>query len=205
MTSLPSGISSIIFDLGGVIVDLSVAKTVQAFSRLSGLPEKSIIEAYTKHPDFFAYERGEITDVDFRLMLRRIFLLEASDEEIDQSWNAMLIDLPDSKLKLVEQLKSHFSVFVLSNTNNIHIQHVNEMFLNGKPLDVHFHKCYYSHTVGLRKPEPEIYKHVLENAGLIAGATIFLDDNIENIQAASALGIQTIHITHPDQVFDLVK
>jgi putative hydrolase of the HAD superfamily len=163
------------------------------------------MEAYVKHPEFFAYERGELNDVEFRSMLRRIFSLQATDIQIDEAWNAMLLGVPAKKLELVKKLKNRFSVYVLSNTNNIHIQYVNEKLLNGQSLDAHFYKCYYSHAVGLRKPEPEIYRHVLEDAGLNAATTIFLDDNIENIQAAHALGIQTIHITHPDQVYDLVE
>ena len=96
-------------------------------------------------------------------------------------------------------------MYVLSNTNNIHMQYVNRVFLGGQTLDGHFHKCYYSHEVGMRKPEPEIYKHVLQDAGLMASETIFLDDNVENLDAAKLLGIQTKHITHPDEVYDLFK
>jgi len=204
MTSLRLPVSAIIFDLGGVLVDLSVSRTLHAFSRLSGLHSDVIAEANQKYPEFFAYERGEAGDSEFRSMLRRIFSLQATDAELDQCWNAMLIGLPASKLKLVQTLKSRFKVFVLSNTNNIHIQYINTMFLNGESLDSHFHKCFYSHEVGMRKPESEIYTHVLEDADLKAEQTLFLDDNIENIKAASLLGIQTIHVERPESLFDLL-
>lgn len=204
MTSLSSGISAIIFDLGGVIVDLSVARTVQAFSDLSGLPREDIIQAYLKYPDFFAYERGELNDVEFRAMLRRIFSLQASDAQLDQCWNAMLVDLPLAKLQWVNKIKDRFAVYVLSNTNNIHMQYVNSVFLKGGTLNAYFHKCYYSHEVGMRKPEIEIYSHVLHDAGLVASKTVFLDDNLENIQAANRVGIEAIHITHPDRIYDLL-
>lgn len=204
MNSIPSGTTAIIFDLGGVIVDLSVSKTIQAFSDLSGWPAHRIMDAYSKHQEFFAYERGELSDVEFRAMLRRIFSLQVTDAQLDAAWNAMLLGVPLKKLELIEKLKSEVSVFVLSNTNNIHIQCVNSMFLNGRTLDDYFHKCYYSHEVGMRKPEIEIYRHVLQDAGLEPARTVFLDDNLENIQAASAVGIKAFHIAHPDYVFDLL-
>lgn len=166
MTFIPSQTKVIIFDLGGVLVHLSVAKTIQALAKLSGTSPQEIQEAYVKYPVFFSYERGEISDMEFRTQLRKEFSFEATDEEIDQSWNAMLLDLPHDKLQLVEKLKGKFTVFVLSNTNNIHIQYLNNIFLKGEVLDTYFNKCYYSHEVGMRKPEPEIYQHVLRDAGI---------------------------------------
>jgi putative hydrolase of the HAD superfamily len=204
MTSFPSGISAIIFDLGGVLVDISVAKTIKALAKLSGVSPEDIQGGYVKYPAFFAYERGEISDIEFRTMLKKTFSFEATDEEIDQCWNAMLLELPERKLRFLEKLKNEFSVYALSNTNNIHIQYVNSIFLKDELLDGYFHKCYYSHEVGMRKPEPRIYSHVLQDANLIPDKTLFLDDNAENLMAAKVLGIQTLHVTHPDRVFDLI-
>jgi FMN phosphatase YigB (HAD superfamily) len=115
----------------------------------------------------------------------------------------MLIDLPVSTLTMLEKLKKHFRVFVLSNTNTIHINYVNEIMLQGKVLDSWFHKAYYSHQLGMRKPELEIYQHVLDQNQLIPEQTIFLDDNLDNLKAANSLYIQTLHITHLQQVRDI--
>jgi putative hydrolase of the HAD superfamily len=205
MTSLPSGINTIIFDLGGVLVDLSVSKTIHAFSHVSGLPPDKIAEAYHQYPGFLAYERGELNDNEFRMMLKEVFSLKVGDHDLDTCWNAMLVELPESKLRMLESLKENFTVLALSNTNAIHIHYVNTILLSGRSLNSFFHHCYYSHEVGMRKPETRIYEHVLNDYKLNASQTIFLDDNIENIRAANTLGIQTLHITHPDQVFDLLK
>lgn len=201
--ALPAGINTIIFDLGGVIIDLSMEKTVTAFSRLTGFSPSDIQQAYATAPFFKAYERGEVDDNQFRNSIRKHFSTHASDAEIDHCWNAMLVDLPVSTLTMLENLKKHFQVFALSNTNTLHINYVNESMLQGKVLDSWFHNAYYSHQLGMRKPELEIYQHVLEQNRLIPKLTIFLDDNMDNIKAANSLYIQTRHITHVQQVRDL--
>jgi len=203
VTSLPTGINAIVFDLGGVLIDLSLERTIAAFSKLTGASKTDIQYTYAFNPAFMAYEKGEVTDQEFRDSIRSIFSVESSDAEIDHCWNAMLIDLPVHSLTMLDNLKKNFNVFALSNTNTIHIQYVNEVMLKGKRLDSWFHKAYYSHHLGMRKPEVEIYQHVLRENKLIPEKTIFLDDNIENIKAANSLYIQTIHITQLQQVRDL--
>lgn len=203
MISLPAGIHTVIFDLGGVIIDLSLERTLQAFATLTGTSKTDIQKAYGSNPVFMAYEKGEVSDQEFRNSIRKHFSTHASDAEIDHCWNAMLIDLPVSTLTMLEKLKKHFRVFVLSNTNTIHINYVNEIMLQGKVLDSWFHKAYYSHQLGMRKPELEIYQHVLDQNQLIPEQTIFLDDNLDNLKAANSLYIQTLHITHLQQVRDI--
>ena len=201
--AIPAGINTIIFDLGGVIIDLSIEKTVTAFSRLTGFPPSDILHSYVTTPFFKAYERGEVDDSQFRDSVRKLFSVHSSDAEIDHCWNAMLVDLPVSTLTMLENLKKHFQVFALSNTNTIHINYVNESMLQGKVLDSWFHKAYYSHRLGMRKPELEIYQHVLDQNQLIPEQTIFLDDNPDNLKAANSLYIQTRQITDLQQVRDL--
>jgi glucose-1-phosphatase len=205
MHELSNKIKAVVFDLGGVIVDLAVDNTIRSFAKLSGLSATQIQEAYIKYPGFFAYEKGEITDNDFRQMLRLIFAMEADDEELDKSWNAMLVDLPQKKLQLLSTLKSRVQVYALSNTNNIHINYVNNVMLKGSTLDVYFHQCFYSHKVNMRKPESEIYKHVLRATGFKPNEILFLDDNIVNVRAAFELGIHAQQIKHPDEVYKILN
>jgi putative hydrolase of the HAD superfamily len=202
MTTIPLGISTIIFDLGGVIVDLDVTKTVEAFAELSGMSHSAITGLYSRHPEFLQYERGELTDAAFRTMLRNVFALDVSDTALDAAWNAMIRNVPKRKLELAAALMKDFQVLVLSNTNGIHIRYVNEM-ISGAPFETHFHKCYYSHEVGMRKPEPRIYEHVLHDAGIQPGTAFFLDDNEQNIMAARALGIHAFHVHDPQQVYEV--
>lgn len=198
---------NLIFDLGGVIIDLAVDRTINAFANLSGLDEARIKQLYFSHHEFIAYEKGEISDAEFRLALQSIFSFSAPDEVIDQSWNAMLAGLPKGKLELLDRLMNRFNLTVLSNTNSIHLFHVNTRMLPGvsgkSSLNDYFHQHYYSHLVNKRKPEKKIFMQVIEENKFNPAETLFLDDNPENIAAAESLGIQTRIIHHPDQVYQI--
>ncbi|MBX2945039.1 MAG: HAD family phosphatase [Cyclobacteriaceae bacterium] len=200
---------NLIFDLGGVIIDLSVERTIQSICDLSGVRPDQVRHAYRTHTEFYAYERGEITDAEFRQVLQRIFSFSAPDEQIDSAWNAMLVQLPVAKLQLLDRLKKRFSVAVLSNTNNIHLSFVNQSMLPQvdafSSLNDYFHVHYYSHLVGKRKPESQIFTQVLDENNYVPEQTLFLDDNKENIEAAAALGIQTFLVEHPDRVLDYFR
>jgi epoxide hydrolase-like predicted phosphatase len=202
----PAGIKNIIFDLGGVIINLSVEKTHQAFANLSGLPVAEI-KTRVHHGAFFhEFEKGLISDEEFRDHLRESLAMKVSDTQLDRAWNAMLLDIPLPRIQLLEKLKSRYSIFLLSNTNNIHLQCFNGIVrqLTGKPaIDSYFHDSFYSHLIKMSKPDEEIYQHVLLKHGLLPHETIFLDDNKANLVGANKVGIQTFHVEHPDQIFSL--
>jgi putative hydrolase of the HAD superfamily len=202
----PAGIKNIIFDLGGVIINLSVEKTHQAFASLSGLPIAEI-KTRVHHGAFFhEFEKGQITDSEFRNHLRVSLNVQVSDTQLDQAWNAMLLDIPLSRIQLLERLKSRYTIFLLSNTNNIHLQCFNGIVqkLTGKPaIDSYFHDSFYSHLVKMSKPDEEIYRHVLKQHALQPNETMFLDDNKDNLAGANKVGIHTFHVEHPDQIFSL--
>jgi len=197
---------NLIFDLGGVLVEVDVHHTVAAFASLSGKTDQEIIQSYQKYPQFFAYERGELSDVEFRIFVQQAFSFQADDDVIDAAWNAMITGLPEGSLKMLDTLKQYYSLAVLSNTNQIHLDYLNQIILprysSHSSLNHYFHTHYYSHRVGKRKPEPEIYLQVLEENSFDPATTLFLDDRIENIEAAKALGIKTLLIRHPDEVFE---
>lgn len=203
---VPSGVKNIIFDLGGVIINLSVEKTHQAFAALSGLSVNEI-KSMVHHGAFFHdYERGLISDAEFRTHLRESLRLTVSDVQLDAAWNAMLLDIPIERINLLVRLKEKFSLYLLSNTNNIHLQCFNDIVKNltGQPvIDYYFHRAYYSHVLKISKPDVAIYNHVLLQNGLRAEETIFLDDNKDNLTGANKAGIKTFHVEHPDQIFSL--
>ena len=196
---------NIIFDLGGVIIDLEVERTVLAFAELAGKSPSQIRENYHQQPEFIEFEMGNITEQQFRLAVNKIFGLQAADSEIDRCWNAMLVDLPKAKLELLIQLKEQFRVSLLSNTNSIHIEYVNKKMIPVvypiTSLDYFFHYTHYSHLMRKRKPGAEIFKQLLAENEFDPKQTIFLDDNSDNIKTADSLGIQTKLVEHPDQVF----
>lgn len=151
-------------------------------------------------PDVLAYELGEIDD---RTLLGRLGRAlrsapdtpPASDQALTDAWNAMLLPFPKAHLPLLEAFGAGYRIFLLSNTNALHIrcveQDFQDRFPGRKPFLQHFEKAYLSHELHLRKPQPEIYTHVLNDAGLQPGETLFVDDRTENIAAAAALGLHT--------------
>ncbi len=205
---LDKKIKNIIFDLGGVILNLSVDSTLRRFAELSSTPVDKVIETYHSRPEFLAYEKGEMTNDEFRRSLKEIFDITSLDSELDGCWNAMLGDIPKERIDLLRELKSKYKTFLLSNTNAIHLDCFSGIVKKAhglESLDPLFHKAYYSHLMKMRKPDPGIYEFVLKENGLKANETIFLDDNAANLKGAASVGIETFHVTHPDLIFSLFK
>jgi len=201
-----SGIKNIIFDLGGVILNLSVQSTVDAFARLASISVKEIHDRLMQAPQFHDYEKGLLTDGEFRDLIRSALKLNATDAEIDRCWNAMLLDIPKSRLQLLEKLRKDYSLLLLSNTNEIHLTRFTDIVRESSgmsSLDSYFDVAYYSHRMKMRKPDREIFEYVLNRHALIPSETLFLDDNVGNLEGAQLTGIRTFHIQHPDQLFTL--
>jgi FMN phosphatase YigB (HAD superfamily) len=202
---IPDRINTLIFDLGGVIVDLAPERTLTEFATLADKPVPEILEMYTNHASFPAYETGRIGVEEFRNSVRNMFDVDVSDAEIDRCWNAMLVGIPPEKLTMLTRLKKHFTTLVLSNTNSIHLTYINEVILKGQELDAYVHRAHYSHLVGMRKPDREIFEYILNAHSLVPEQTLFMDDNADNIRAAKALGIEALLIEHPSRVTELFE
>jgi FMN phosphatase YigB (HAD superfamily) len=199
-------IKNLIFDLGGVILDLSVKDTLESFAKLSGLSLEKVKELFVSSREFELYEKGGIDDKAFREFVAKLYNVEVTDDALDICWNAMLLGVPKSKLDLLLELKKQYKVYLLSNTNNIHLNYINSVIIppltGGDSLDEFFHRSYYSHLMGMRKPDAEIFIRVLDDNNLAADETLFLDDNADNIKGAAGVGIQTVHVTHPDLIIE---
>lgn len=195
-------IKNLIFDLGGVILDLSVPATLDGFCRLSGLDRGQVEDLFYANAGFLKYEKGLISDAEFREFVREIYGVKATDAQLDACWNAMLVGIPLVKLQLLTRLMQRYRVFLLSNTNNIHLQYINHVMLpgvtGGTSLEPFFHKAYYSHIMKKRKPDAEIFEQVLQENNLLPEETLFLDDHPKNIEGATVLGIRTLHVVTPD-------
>lgn len=198
---------NIIFDLGGVIINLDESRTIKAFARLSRQPFASINKQILNFDEYHLLEKGLISNHEFRNLVRRKFDIEASDEQIDACMNAMLLDIPIERIELLKSLKK-FSLFLLSNTNAIHYAFFNQIVnkLTGEDnIDAYFDKTYYSHKVHMRKPDSEIFKLVISENNLNPRTTLFLDDNQINLDGARSVGIQTLHVQNPAQLFELFR
>jgi glucose-1-phosphatase len=208
MTVDINNIDAIIFDLGGVIINLDTKATVTAFAQLSNKSIDEISIAYENANFFKAYEIGTISDAQFRTEIRKSLDINSSDELIDEAWNAMLLEIPFSRIAAFIKLRKDFKLFVMSNTNHIHIRKFNEIFeqLNtGRPFLEYFNKVYYSQEIGARKPNSNAWAPILDEFNLEAKRALFIDDRLDNIEAATKLGIQTFHNQKLDDWLTLLK
>lgn len=199
-------IKNILFDLGGIFMDLDYHLTEKAFINL-GIT--SFPEMYTQHHAnsmFEDLETGKISTEIFFNAFRTISNSHLSNEEITTAWNAMLLDFPIDRLKWLQEIGKKYKVYLFSNTNQIHY----DAFLNIvstttgiKNFNNFFIKAYYSHQLGLRKPYVASFQKILEEQHLEAGETLFIDDTLKNIEGAKKAGLQTIHLVAPKTVLDL--
>jgi putative hydrolase of the HAD superfamily len=139
--------------------------------------------------------------------LKKIVKPGTSDQQIIDAWNSILLDLPEERLFILEKAAENHRIFLLSNTNDIHIQEFNHYLLNEHnlpSLEPFFESLYLSYEVGLRKPDPKIFEYVLQDAGLDPATTLFIDDSIQHIQAAHELGIVTHHLVN-QSIVDLLE
>ncbi len=198
-----SSLKNLIFDLGGVIINLDTQASVRAFSNLGNIVEDPDISIYTLQL-FIDYEKGFISDQEFRNRLSQK-LNNCSFEEIDRAWNCMLLDIPPIRLDFLRSLKEKYRMFLLSNTNGIHIEKVNKILKDvcgQEDFSCFFEKTYYSHIMKKRKPDFEIFEQVLNENNLLAEETLFIDDSAVNLNGAEHLGIQTLLVTSEKSLFD---
>lgn len=189
-------IKNIIFDFGDVFINLDKAATLRELNKL-GLSElqPDLLEL------FLGYEKGTFSTASFLEQVRPFFP-EVPASELISAWNAILLDLPEYRLEFLESFaKAHpYRLFLLSNTNDLHITHVAETL--GKNRYERFMRCFesvcLSHEMLMRKPEPEIFTYMLEQFGLAPGETLFIDDSLENTLSAASLGIQVWNLD-PEQ------
>ena len=204
----PKILKNIIFDFGGVIINIDYRLTARAFEKLGVDNFENLFSQKAQSHLFDKLETGKIAPPDFRNELRDIINLNLSDEQIDAAWNAMLLDYPKHRLDFLRNIQQHYRTFLLSNTNQIHKDcyyrslHNEHSFNN---LDVLFEKLYFSHEVGLRKPDPAIYKLVLDQNRLKPEETLFIDDSLQNLATPQSLGIQVYHLTNGEDIVDFAK
>jgi len=185
---------NIIFDLGGVIINIDLSLTMTAFEEL-GIKDVPKLFSTTLQQQLFDFqEKGTITSAQFRDEIRKFSTVHLLDSQIDEAWNALLLDLPKARLELLEKVKCSHRTFLLSNTNEIHIQTI-QRYLNKEygisDLSSFFEKTYLSYQLGMRKPDAELFKLVLDENKLNPSETLFIDDSKQHILAAEKLGIQT--------------
>jgi HAD superfamily hydrolase (TIGR01509 family) len=199
-------ISTVILDLGGVLLNLDYGLTKKAFVDL-GISDFDTYYTQFKGSSLFDdLETGRISNKAFFDGLRKLSGVSLTDDQITRAWNAMLLDFPPKRVAFLRQLRGKYRLFLLSNTNDIHYQAFQQSFRKATglgSLDECFDKAYYSHLMGTRKPEAEAFNRILKEQGLNAGRTLFIDDTAINLEGAKVVGMQTLHLRHPETVESL--
>ena len=190
-----SKIKNIVLDLGNVIINIDFELTYQALASLTG---KDIFEVKKELDEtnlWNRYEEGLVSDDVFLKTLYTALELDCSQVELEKAWCAILLDIPQKRIDLIDELRKKYRVFILSNTSDIHIQVINNTIKNQfgqSDLKALVEKAYYSYEMKMRKPGKEIYQTMLHDADILASETLFLDDNLDNIEGAKKCGIHTI-------------
>lgn len=187
-------IKNIIFDLGGVLLNIDFNKTKRAFEKLGVTNFDSFYSKESANPVFESLETGHISNESFYAAVQPYCNPGTTFRQIQCAWNEILLDFRYKSVAHLLQLKEKYNLFLLSNTNAIHHAEFSESFKKeneGFDFDNYFIKTYYSHQIQKRKPYPETYLYVVNNAGIKAGETLFIDDSQSNIEGARLAGLKT--------------
>jgi putative hydrolase of the HAD superfamily len=201
-------IDSIIFDLGGVIINICYENSIAAFSTLCGFDVSTLYTQHLQDPLFDQYEMGLISSDEFRNGVRHLLQIDAPNQIIDDAWNAMLLDIPKERIELLKHVGANKQIFLLSNTNEIHKTCFDRIFAETVGPDIEsishlFVKAYYSFEMGDRKPNPSIFRRVIDEQQLEPSRTLFIEDTHQHIQGAQTTGLQALHLTNGLTLLDL--
>ena len=189
-----NNIKNIIFDLGKVLLNLDFNASIVAFQKL-GL-SKDVLDnqhAYSD-PVFYELEVGKVSPEEFCSRVRKVLKnQDAADNQIEDAWYAMILDIPANRVKVVQELAKNYNVYLFSNTNKIHIDRLHKAFKAEHGIDFPslFVKDYYSHEIHERKPDISSYQKVIELSGVNPDETVFIDDLEKNILGAQKAGLKT--------------
>ncbi|MEO7310180.1 MAG: HAD family phosphatase [Chitinophagaceae bacterium] len=190
-------IKNIIFDLGGVFLDVDYNKTKQAFIDLGIANFNDFYQQSYSDPLFARLEKGLIETDDFYNSFREITGSHLTNKQIATAWNAMMGSFRKCSVAILPGLKNRYNTYLLSNINDIHYRNFGQIFdreFGAGNFDDNFHKTYYSHLFHHRKPDAEAYEYVVRENGLVREATLFVDDTMKNIVAAADAGLRTLFL-----------
>lgn len=199
-------IENIIFDLGGVLLDIDYNLTRTAFEKLGVVNFDEMYSQANADKLFQKLETGAVTEEDFFEELNRSTRLNLSPKEIREAWNAMLLSFREESLNFLDEVRERYKIFLLSNTNNIHLVSFYEIYQQKerkKSFEQYFNKAFYSFEIGLRKPDLDCYEWVLKDLQADPQKTLFIDDSIKNIEGAEKAGLQTILLTQEKRIENL--
>lgn len=190
-------VDTLILDLGGVLIDVDYRATARHFEAL-GIHGFGTLYSKAKQSDLFdRFETGELSPAGFRDEVRGILQADLSDADIDAGWNAMLGSIPPARIQLVHELKQRYQLLLLSNTNAIHVPAFEAIIARDLGIGDFrslFHGAYYSCELGMRKPNADIFRHVVAQHSADHARTLFIDDSIQHVHGARAAELRAEHL-----------
>jgi len=200
-------IENIIFDLGGVLLDISYEATLRAMSDL-GVPNvEQMYSQATQTALFDRFDVGAVSPEELRAELRKLTTQPTTDEQLNAAWCAMLGDFRKESWELLLQLKKRYRTFLYSNTNAIHVPVFEKMLAeqlgSGASMGQYFERYYYSNEIGARKPNPDGFLLIMQQNNLAPERTLFIDDTLGHIKGAQAVGLRTYHLANGEKITDL--
>lgn len=200
---------AIIFDLGGVLWNISYKNTSEQFKKI-GFEEFDKWYSQAKQLHLFDdLEKGLIAKDEFISSVKKIINKSVSEKQIIDAWNAMLLDLPIHRIAFLKQVKEQKPIYLLSNTNEIHLieleKRCEQTEVNWQSFMALFNKPYFSCRIGMRKPDEEIFEFVLKENNLKPHSTLFIDDSIQHIESAKKLNIQTLFLHEETDISQMLK
>ena len=187
-------IKNILFDLGGVLYDIRYQNVPESFARLGfkDFDTHFTQAAQSGHIDLF--EEGKISVPEFRDYIRSLTNVPMTDQQIDDAWNSIIIDVPERRVEMLKELQNQYNLYLFSNTNELNYNRFSQLLPEKYGYNIfekHFIKAYFSHEIHLRKPKVEAFQYVLEAQNLNPDETIFIDDTIRHIEGAKQTGLHT--------------
>ena len=197
----------LLFDLGGVLIDVDYHKTITAFSQLGVAHPSELYNQFGQNQLFDQYEKGEVSSDYFIQQLKPLTNEGVSEAQVIEAWNAMIGAFPIEKLDFITLLSKQYKCFLLSNTNEIHLEKV-VVNLKDTPyekLDDLFVKCFYSHLIGKRKPDVDTFNWVINQMGVKAEDTLFIDDSPQHIEGALKAGLEAVYYKETSDLYNIAE
>ena len=194
-------IKAVIFDLGGVLIDIDYQKTIDAFTSLGVEGAYDLYNQFDQSMLFDRYEKGEVSSDYFISQLERLAKSSIEKNQIIKAWNAMIGKIPKEKIAFIHKIKSKTPCYLLSNTNELHL---NKVYINdNSDFESLFQKCFYSHIIGKRKPDLATFQWVADQIDFKASEILFIDDSPQHIKGALKADLQTIHYKEKEDLFSI--
>lgn len=199
-------INNIIFDFGGVILNIDFQKSIDAFEALGFTNFDELFSQFKADELFMKLEVGRVNEDDFFERLKEVAPEKVEKYQLKNAWNAMLLSYRKESLEFLNELSRQYNLYLLSNTNEIHYAAFSEMLRRETKFDnleSFFTKAFYSHELKMRKPDKEIYEYVIRDARINPEETLFIDDTHTNFDEAEKLGIKT-YLLLPDERIEML-